>query len=210
MVKKNWIVLSINILTFLFLFNCSSQKQEEDYTFEEDNETEDVSFVTFEREADSGFYSSEPIQSAGSIKILSYGPIGETKGQVQIKIDFGSPLIPLTTLSDKDRENILSHFLLEPAVEGKFRFLGTTTITFEPTHSLPMATAFKVTIKQGLRDIEGATIEENFIWEFSTPLPRIRIYPRNGTKQVPIDIIVKIQSSTSLELESLFQNFDLI
>ena len=96
------------------------------------------------------FLISQPIRKAGKsaaevtktgevtkpLKITSHGPTGEVQGQVQIKIAFEKPLIPLTTLSDEERARILEHFVLEPDIEGKFRFLGTSTVAFEPAHSL--------------------------------------------------------------------------
>jgi uncharacterized protein YfaS (alpha-2-macroglobulin family) len=139
----------------------------------------------------------------GTLEITTYGPQGETQGQVQIKIDFPRPLIPLTTLSDERREAVLRHFDLNPRIDGHFRIVGTSTVVFEPTHSLPMATDYTVTVTRGLRDMEGYELANDFSWKFSTPLPQISIFPENNRQQVNIDQEIHVRSSIPLDLESL-------
>jgi uncharacterized protein YfaS (alpha-2-macroglobulin family) len=140
---------------------------------------------------------------AGELAITSYAPQGETYGQVQININFNNPIIPLTTLSDEMRDSILSHFSLEPEIEGNFRILGTTGVVFEPEHSLPMSTHYLVKIKKGIKDIFGNTLKEDFSWEFNTPLPQISIDPYNGSHHIELDREVLITSNTALNLNSL-------
>ena len=161
MKKTVWILTSLFLITSFFLISCGKKKEEVE-------SSKEISKIT------------EEIEPAGPLKIVSHGPTGETKGQVQIEIDFANPLIPLATLSDVEREQILQHFVLEPAVEGEFRLLGTSAVVFEPVHSLPMASMYKVTVTKGLRDIREYELEEDYTWEFQTPLPQIKIYPPNG------------------------------
>ena len=143
------------------------------------------------------------VELSGDFKITNYGPTGESRGQVQIKIHFNNPIIPLTTLSDEKRDSILNHFNLEPPIEGKFRILGTSGVVFEPEHSLPMSTTYTVTITKGIKDIAGNEIKEDFSWEFKTPLPEIRINPYTGAHHIKLDQEVHIQSNTSLDIKSL-------
>ncbi|MEO0292785.1 MAG: alpha-2-macroglobulin family protein [candidate division WOR-3 bacterium] len=151
--------------------------------------------------------SKEPVSgttiSSRELTVTSYNPKGETYGQVQISINFNNPLIPLATLSDAKRDSILSHFSLEPAVEGKFRILGTSEVVFEPEHSLPMSTHYIVKVKKGLRDIFGNELKEDFTWEFKTPLPRIEVYPSDKSHHIDLDQEVRITSNTSLDTSSL-------
>ncbi len=140
---------------------------------------------------------------AGLLEITMYGPQGETQGQVQIKIDFPRPLVPLTTLSDARREAVLRHFDLDPRIEGHFRIVGTSGVVFEPAHSLPMATDYTVTVTRGLRDMDGYELKKDFSWKFSTPLPQISIFPENNREQVNTNQEIHIRSSVALDLESL-------
>ena len=180
-------------MILLLLFSCSGKKEKVD-----SGVTQTGTTPYFYR---AGADSTAPADS--QLQIVSYGPQGETRGQAQIKIDFSNPLIPLTTLSDAERKSILDHFILEPAVEGNFRFLGTTTVVFQPAHSLPLANTFKVTITSGVKDIHGNELGSDFSWEFQTPLPQIQIDPYDGRLQVNIDVAIEIRSNTALDLESL-------
>ena len=147
--------------------------------------------------------AQDTLPAAGELTISSFGPQGDIQGQVQIKIDFPRPLVPLTTLSDARRNIILSHFMLEPHIAGSFRILGTSTVVFEPEHSLPFATHFKLTVKQGLRDEARYELTRDFSWEFQTPLPRVTIRPGNTNRPVKLDQEVTITSTIALNLESL-------
>ena len=98
---------------------------------------------------------------------------------------------------------LLSHFTLEPDIAGSFRILGTSTVVFEPEHSLPFATRFKVTVIPGLRDESRYELQETFSWEFQPPLPRITIRPGNTNRPVKLDQEVTVTSTLALNLESL-------
>ncbi len=197
--KKVWIPAAVTagiILVFLILYpnlkpvekHIEQQKYGEPYRHEyQDMASTPTVPTTLEKE----------------LKITSYAPTGESRGQVQIRVYFNNPIIPLTTLSDEMRDSILSHFILEPQVKGKFRILGTSGVVFEPEHSLPMSTHYTVTVKKGIKDIAGNILAEDFSWEFKTPLPRIDINPYNGAHHIKLDQEVYITSNTSLNLKFL-------
>ena len=203
--KKIFSISFSIILVVFFIFSCSSKKEGTEATKRQEASIAETDpyYGEFNVEMGENTYASDTADVAGTLKILSHGPVGEARGQAQIKIDFATPLIPLTTLSDSEREEILGHFVLKPAIEGKFRFLGTSSVVFEPEHSLPMATEYKVIVIKGLEDIQGNMLEENFAWEFQTPLPQINIYPRSNSEHVNIDQPVSIHSNISLSIESL-------
>jgi uncharacterized protein YfaS (alpha-2-macroglobulin family) len=197
--KKVWIpIVSVLVLILIFLFLYSQKKPVEigtkedtyDYTYQHEYETPPAE------------YTPQYVTS-DELKVTNYGPTGESRGQVQISINFNNPIIPLTTLSDETRDSILSHFSLEPPIKGNFRILGTSGVVFEPEHSLPMSTHYIVKVKKRIQDIAGNQLEEDFSWEFYTPLPQINIRPYNGTHHVELDQEVQITSNTSLNLKSL-------
>ncbi|MBN2364683.1 MAG: hypothetical protein EH225_00910, partial [Calditrichaeota bacterium] len=201
--KKVVCIISITAFVLLALLtSCDNQKKQNDLLTQIEPpagivENPDTSW-TF-----SGSDTTAIPPSAGELEIISHGPEGETQGQVQIKIEFPRPLIPLTTLSDARRDAVLRHFTLEPRIEGRFRILGTSAVVFEPVHSLPMATDFTVTVTRGLRDLENYQLPEDFSWTFSTPLPDIRITPSNSSTGVDIKTVIQVRSSTALDMESL-------
>jgi len=181
------------LLIALLIFSCGGKKDQVDTSVTQAGTTP----YFYQAGAD----STAPADS--QLVIVSYGPQGETRGQAQIKIDFSNPLIPLTTLSDTERKNILDNFILEPVVEGNFRFLGTSTVVFQPVHSLPLSSNFRVTVAKGIRDIHGNELANELSWEFQTPLPQLQIDPYDGRLQVNIDVAIEVRSNAALDLESL-------
>ncbi|MFQ6039737.1 MAG: Ig-like domain-containing protein, partial [Candidatus Poribacteria bacterium] len=153
---------------------------------------------------------TETGETIKSLKITRHSPTGKVQGQVQIQIAFDKPLIPLTTLSDEERAKILSHFALEPDIAGEFRFLGTSTVVFEPAHSLPMATKYTVTVKKGLQDIEGNELKDDYTWSFNTPPIRIWFNPTDNSHHIKLDQEVHIYSNVSLNIESLKNNINFV
>ncbi len=198
-------LLKLFFFSILIIFSCSkSEQSREEPVLQSDEFQSTEALGTLELQESIGSqYVSEPIDSIGTLKIVSYGPVGIIKGQVQIRIDFDTPLIPLTTLSDLERSDALDYFLLEPDVEGEFRFLGSSTVVFQPVHSLPLATDYFVRVKQGLKDIHGNSQDQDFSWRFQTPLPGIRIYPSNNSHHIDPEKEVHIISTVALQLESL-------
>jgi hypothetical protein len=144
----------------------------------------------------------------GPLEIVSYGPTGETEGAAQIQIQFAKPLLPLTTLSAAERTELLQHFIVEPEIDGAFRLLGTSAVVFEPAHSLPQATTFRVTIRRGLKNLSGDELEEDFSWQFQTPLPQIEMWPADESDHFRIDKEIRLISTMALDTRSLRQHIE--
>ncbi len=143
------------------------------------------------------------VELESALKVVSYGPKGSTNGQAQVRIDFNNPIIPLTTLSDDERAAILDNFQIEPAIDGAFRLLGTSSVVFEPKSYLWMSTSYTVRVSKNVSDIGGSSLEEDLEWQFQTPLPRINVYPSNDQHHIKLDAVVTLRSSVALDLASL-------
>jgi len=67
---------------------------------------------------------------------------------------------------------------LSPQPPGKWRWLGTRTLVFEPTGRFPMATQYSVTVPAGTKSTGGGTLANPKTWTFTTPPPTIvQSYP---------------------------------
>jgi len=135
--------------------------------------------------------------------ISHHSPEGENDGQVQIQVLFNKPVVPLGTLDDPARKEVISHFTIVPRVEGTFRLLGTNAVVFEPRHHLMLATEYRVTVSRGVKAVDGAVLKSDLTWTFRTPGPRIvYINPNNQDHAVPNQQI-SIVSNQALDLASL-------
>lgn len=89
----------------------------------------------------------------------------------KIIITFSRPMTALSTLDQEDKQTF--PVKIEPAVQGKFRWLGTSAIEFSPTDRFAYATHYTVTIDKNTADISGGKIGEDFVFTFDTPVPSL-------------------------------------
>lgn len=94
----------------------------------------------------------------------------EVPADTQINIMFDRPLTGLTTLEGgRDR---FPEVKIEPAVAGRFKWLGTSTLQFLPD-KLALATTYKVTVPMGTSVMDGGYTEEEFSTTFDTKRPQV-------------------------------------
>lgn len=86
-----------------------------------------------------------------------------------ITVVFNQPLKALTA----EAPPIAQPFTLEPKVEGRFRWKGTATVSFEPQSPLPYGTKFKVTVPAGLKSPGGNELKSAYSFEFTTAAPHL-------------------------------------
>ncbi len=122
------------------------------------------------------------------LEIVVGSPRGPTHtiDQVQtIFATFNQPMVPLKEVPQDEDSGPLN---IEPAVRGKYRWMGTTTITFTPRDTLPKATRFSVRIPASTKSLLGQSLPYDFVWQFETPRPFIvNFSPSNGAKFVELD-----------------------
>lgn len=106
-------------------------------------------------------------------KILTHGPHGKnlpisTEG---ITVMFDQPMIPLTVLDEQEKYKV--DLTIDPPVEGKIHWLGTTGFTFKPFKPLLPSTTYKVKLGKGIKSIRGGSTRQDTEWQFSTVAPKV-------------------------------------
>ncbi len=94
-------------------------------------------------------------------------PKGETEVENKIVVTFNRPMIELTSLDEDDTREM--PMKIEPKIEGKYRWLGTSAIEFIPKDRFKYSTKYKVTIDGDIKDLSGGKLGEDFIFDFETP-----------------------------------------
>src|SRR5207237_8577473 len=73
---------------------------------------------------------------------------------------------------------------LSPQPPGKWRWVGTKTLLFEPAGRFPMATQYSVTVPAGTKSANGGVLEQAKSWTFTTPPPTVKnFYPAKAGVQ---------------------------
>lgn len=116
--------------------------------------------------------AADPIRvDPGPLEVLRFAPEGEVPIAPFVNITFNQPMVALTTLEELSGAAV--PVILEPAIPGTWRWLGTKTLNFqfdsELIDRMPMATVFTVTIPSGTRSAVGGILAETISFSFSTP-----------------------------------------
>lgn len=118
-------------------------------------------------------------ETGGAFEVVRFAPTGEVPLAPHVTATFSQSMVAVTSQAEAARTVPLA---LSPAVEGRWRWLGTKTVVFEPASGrLPMATEFRVSLSPDARSASGAKVSSPVSWTFSTPAPQVvRKHPEGG------------------------------
>ncbi|MDB5041322.1 MAG: hypothetical protein JWN27_2048, partial [Candidatus Eremiobacteraeota bacterium] len=135
--------------------------------------------------------------------VASLSPVGETDSLAQVRIRFSEDLIPLERLESADEAAILSHFSLQPALPGRFRFLTPRMIGFEADRAWPGATRVRVQIAKGIRGIRGRALDDDVAWTFQTAGIVLDSLPADSENPSALTPLIHFTSNVALDRASL-------
>ncbi|MFH1086681.1 MAG: Ig-like domain-containing protein, partial [Chloroflexota bacterium] len=120
-----------------------------------------------------------PKVAAGPLRVLRYSPEGEVPLAPYLSVTFDEPMVALTAHADLARQAVPVQ--LSPEPEGRWRWVGTKTLMFEPTTRFPMATAYQVRLPAGTASATGGKLDQDVTWSFGTPPPAVTAtFPGEG------------------------------
>ena len=116
--------------------------------------------------------------AAGPLKVLRKAPEGEVELAPHLSVTFSQPMVEVTSVAEIAAEAV--PVKLTPQPKGKWRWVGSQTVLFEPDPRFPMATEYTVEVPAGTSSKTGGKLAEAVRWTFGTPAPVIQ-------SQVPQD-----------------------
>jgi len=124
--------------------------------------------------------------AAPELKVLRKQPHGDNKLVGAVTVTFNQPMVPVASLAHL--RTLEAPLKIWPRVQGRYRWLGTSTVTFEPEKRMPYGTRYVVRVPAGTRAQSGKTLDKEVRWEFSTPRPRlVRAMPHRHFNQAKAD-----------------------
>ncbi len=117
------------------------------------------------------------------LAVLRYSPEGDVSLAPQLSVTFNQAMVPLSSHQELAWEEVPVR--LSPAVPGRWRWVGTKTLLFEPEveglSRMPMATEYAVEIPAGTETAGGQKLAQPVSWTFRTPSPTLQeSYPTDG------------------------------
>ncbi len=117
--------------------------------------------------------------ASGPLEVLRYSPEGDVPLAPQLSVTFSHPMVAVTSHADAVAANLPVR--LTPQPDGRWRWIGTKTLLFEPTGRFPMATDYRIEVPAATKSATGATLASAKRWSFKTPAPTVKqSYPTGG------------------------------
>ncbi|MFW5921375.1 MAG: MG2 domain-containing protein, partial [Polyangiales bacterium] len=138
----------------------------------------------------------------GPLEVRSWAPKGDDELVGAVRVTFSQPMVPIAALSDLKRRDVPLE--IDPMPKGRFRWLGTTTLAFEPEGRMPKATDYTVRVPEGTQSKVGGELEETLEFSFQTPPPGLRFsMPTHGARSVGLEPTVALCFDQRVDPETI-------
>jgi uncharacterized protein YfaS (alpha-2-macroglobulin family) len=98
--------------------------------------------------------------------VLLSVPNNATAPDTKITVMFDRPMIELTSLDEQAKAEV--PLIITPEIDGKFKWLGTSTVQFIPEDRLDYSTAYTAIVPVGSESLDGGKITEDHTFTFET------------------------------------------
>ena len=145
-----------------------------------------------------------PEASVGELRVLRYSPEGDVPLAPSLSVTFSQAMIAVSSQGEAAANVPVK---LSPEIPGKWRWIGTNTILFEPHVRFPMATRYTATIPAGTRSQNGGQTASDVVWTFTTPPPTLKQkYPEENSQSQPRDKLMFIEFDQRVDPAVVLKN----
>jgi alpha-2-macroglobulin len=135
-------------------------------------------------------------QQPAALTVLQSGPTNEIQNlreANEIRIVFSEPMVVLGRIPDPVTAPFVT---IRPAIQGTFRWSGTTILIFtpDPSRKLPNATQYDVTVDTAAVAVSGRRLAAPYRFSFTTPTVRLMAvdwYRKNKRYDSPMVIALR-------------------
>ena len=147
---------------------------------------------------------SAPEVSVGELRVLRYSPEGDVPLAPNLSVTFSQAMIAVSS-QEEAAANVPVQ--LSPQLQGKWRWVGTNTLLFEPHVRFPMATRYSATVPAGTKSQNGGQTTGDVTWTFTTPPPTIKQkYPENNGQSLARDTLIFLEFDQRVDPTEVLKN----
>lgn len=156
--------------------------------------------------------SSTPAEADdGPLEVLRFQPQGPVDTVPFISVTFSKPMVPVGTVGAVELEDV--PLLIEPAIDGRWIWLGTRTVRFEHTSDdldrLPKATEYVVTVPVGAAADDGSTLAAGVEFAFTTPAAQVTaVSPRSDS--LALDTLFVVEFNQRVDAGDAIERLQLL
>jgi uncharacterized protein YfaS (alpha-2-macroglobulin family) len=122
------------------------------------------------------------------LNVIRFAPEGDVPVAPMATITFSQPMVAVTSQDDAAK---VVPATLTPQPPGRWRWLGTRTLVFDPEVRFPQATTYTIEIPAGTRSATGNVLAAAKKFTFTTPTPRmISSWPSYGPQKLDAPMFV--------------------
>jgi uncharacterized protein YfaS (alpha-2-macroglobulin family) len=145
-----------------------------------------------------------PETSVGELRVLRYSPEGDVPLAPNLSVTFSQAMIAVSS-QEEAAANVPVR--LSPNLPGKWRWVGTNTLLFEPHVRFPMATRYTATVPAGTRSQNGGQTTSDVTWTFTTPPPTVKQkYPEDNSQSLARDTFMFIEFDQRVDPTAVLSN----
>ncbi|HEY5928058.1 MAG TPA: Ig-like domain-containing protein [Kofleriaceae bacterium] len=127
---------------------------------------------------------AKTVESSSELKVLRWMPEGPVPIAPQLSVTFSQPMVAVTS---QDDAAAVKPVKLTPEPKGKWRWIGTRTIVFDPDVRFPQATTYQVEVPAGTKSATGGVLKGGVKWAFETPPPSlVQSWPNYGPQKLDV------------------------
>ncbi len=148
------------------------------------------------------------VTAPGPLTVERHAPEGPVDIAPHLTVTFSQPMVPVTSVDDlaKDRERLPVSLVPQPP--GKWRWLGTKTLMFQPDKRFPMATEYAVEVPAATKAMSGQVLGKPVQWTFTTPPVKVkRSWP--SSSQEPREPMLYVELDQQVEPKDLLGSIEL-
>ena len=144
---------------------------------------------------------------AGPLKVLRYAPEGDLDMAPMLSVTFSQPMVDISSHTEIAKQAL--PLTLTPEPKGKWRWVGTQTVLFEPGERFPMATDYRVEIPAGTRSIRGSALGAPKRFTFSLPVLRFTdFYPRSWGEASDLEPLIFARFNQKIDPKKLLGHIE--
>ena len=135
--------------------------------------------------------------------MLRVQPTGDVGLAPFLSITFNQPMVPVGTVDQLAAADV--PVTITPAVEGRWQWIGTSTLRFDAADRdrLPMATDYTITVPAGTRSASGAELAEAVEVAFSTPPAEVRGLAGDDRQDLPLQPVLVATFDQDVDAEAV-------
>ncbi len=107
-----------------------------------------------------------PSVKPGELRVLRYMPEGKVPLAPELSVTFSQPMVAVTSQDDAAGVQPVK---LTPTPAGRWRWLGTRTLLFDPAVRFPQATTYQIEVPANIHSATGEALKEAVKFTFETP-----------------------------------------